>query len=173
MLYTICVIALILVTVSNAASYTATIDLSNITNPEVSKWIFGMNMYEPYGHNDPYTGNYTLGRLGGNANSRFNFSINAANSANDYFYISSKGEFTWQERYEQANQDGLSFWTQIPAMGWVSGSTQKIWSFSQKKYGAQQKDECTNQPAGTTWCAQDAGNGVWVNGTNGIYLHSL
>ena len=24
----------------------------------------------------------------------------------------------------------------------------------------------TNQPAGTTWCAKDAGNGVWVNGSD-------
>jgi len=27
-------------------------------------------------------------------------------------------------------------------------------------------NECTNQPSGCTWCAKDAGNGVWVNGSN-------
>eukprot|EP00486_Rosalina_sp_Unknown_P003053 CAMPEP_0201578142 /NCGR_PEP_ID=MMETSP0190_2-20130828/24872_1 /ASSEMBLY_ACC=CAM_ASM_000263 /TAXON_ID=37353 /ORGANISM="Rosalina sp." /LENGTH=542 /DNA_ID=CAMNT_0048010997 /DNA_START=45 /DNA_END=1673 /DNA_ORIENTATION=- len=166
MLYTISTVALLLFTVSNAASFTAQIDLSNVTNPEVSKYIFGMNMYQNYGLDDPYTGNYTLGRLGGNSQSRFNFSTNSANSGNDYYYINNPGDFTWQAFYEQANKNGLAFWTQIPAMGWVSGSTTKSWSFSQQKYGQQKSDECTNQPDGTTWCAKDAGNGVWVNGSN-------
>ena len=48
----------------------------------------------------------------------------------------------------------------------MAGSTTKSWSFSQSKYGAQQANECSNYPSGTTWCAQDAGNGVWSNGSN-------
>merc|ERR1712154_747698 len=39
----------------------------------VSKWIFGMNMYQSYGLNNEYTGNYTIGRLGGNAQTRFDY----------------------------------------------------------------------------------------------------
>ena len=166
MLYTISTIAILIISASNAATYNATVDLSNVTNPEVSKYIFGMNMYQNYGENEEYTGNYTLGRLGGNSQTRFNFSINAANSGSDYYFIGQKTDFTWQQFYQQANGNGLAFWTQIPAMGWVAGSDTKQWSFSQQKYGEQKADECTNQPAGTTWCAKDAGNGVWVNGSN-------
>ena len=138
----------LLLVATNAASYTASVDLSNITNAEVSKYIFGMNMYQSYGDNQAYTGNYTIGRLGGNLQTRYNFSLSASNSGQDYYFISSAQDFTWQTFYQQANKNGLEFWTQIPAMGWVSGSKTKQWSFSQKKYGQQKSNECTNQPDG-------------------------
>ena len=79
--------------------------------------IFGMNMYQPYGHNDEYTGNYTIGRMGGNAQTRFNYKINAQNSGHDYYFINQASDFTWQQFYSTASKSGLSFWTQIPAMG--------------------------------------------------------
>eukprot|EP01084_Bolivina_argentea_P239851 403044_1 len=166
MLYTFSIITILLFALSNSASYTATLDLSNVTNPEVSKYIFGMNMYQPYGDNDAYTGNYTLGRFGGNAITRFNYSINAQNSASDYYFIGQTADFTWEQFYQQARTNNLSFWTQVPSMGWVAGSTTKCWSMSVQKYGAQKSNECTNQPSGCTWCAHDAGNGVWTNGSN-------
>eukprot|EP01084_Bolivina_argentea_P125231 221898_1 len=138
-------------TACNAASYTSQIDLSNVTNPNISEYIYGMNMYQDYGLNNMYTGNYTIGRLGGNANTRLNYSINAANSASDYYFLTQPTDFTWQQFYDKATKSGLKLWTQIPAMGWIAGTTTKSWSFSQQKYGAQKSDECTNQPPDTTW----------------------
>ena len=106
----------LLFAIASADSFSATIDLSNVTNPAVSKYIFGMNMYQAYGENEVYTGNYTLGRFGGNAQTRFNYKINAQNSGADYYFITQAADFTWQEFYEQASANGLDFWTQIPAM---------------------------------------------------------
>ena len=60
----------LLVGCAYGASFSATVDLSNVTNPAVSKYIFGMNMYQSYGENEVYTGNYTIGRFGGNAQTR-------------------------------------------------------------------------------------------------------
>ena len=128
----------VLFAVCNADQFTATVDVGKITG-NVSKWvwhsmqsvvrpqhhdttlslfqIFGMNMYQPYGHNDEYTGNYTMGRMGGNAQTRFNYKINAHNAGHDYYFINSQNEFTWQQMYSAASKSGLAFWTQIPAMG--------------------------------------------------------
>ena len=78
-------------------------------------------MYQPYGHNDEYTGNYTIGRMGGNAQTRFNYKINARNSGHDYYFINQASDFTWQQFYSTASKSGLSFWTQIPAMGMKDG----------------------------------------------------
>mmetsp|Transcript_9664 Transcript_9664/g.12078 ORF Transcript_9664/g.12078 Transcript_9664/m.12078 type:complete len:548 (+) Transcript_9664:47-1690(+) len=142
-----------------------TLNFSNITNPNINPYIFGINMYDE-NSNTQYTSAYTIVRNGGEAQSRFNWEINALNDNHDWYFISDTTQNTWQQNSDPpVKTNGMDLFTQIPAMGWVAKSTEKQWSFSQAKYGAQQSDECTNFP-GATWCAKDAGNGVLANGQN-------
>ena len=151
----------ILLNVINSADVTLNIDFSNVTNIGVSKYIFGVNSI-PYKKDDNVL--YTIIRSGGEGQTRYNWNIGAYDSATDWYFISNPSH-TWQEMTEPTIDNGMDLLVQIPAMGFVSKTTTKVWSFSQAKYGAQQKNECSDQPNGCTWCAKDAGNGIWVNGT--------
>ena len=142
------------------------INFANITNPSINPYVFGMNMYTQ-DSNGVYTGNYTIIRNGGEAQTRYNWEINSINANHDWYFITQQTPKTWQENSDPVVYTyGMDLLTQIPMMGWVGKGDTKSWSFSQSKYGKQQKNECTGQPNGTTWCASDAGNGVWVNGSD-------
>ena len=72
-----------------------------------------MNMYQSYGINAPYTGNYTIVRWGGDDKTRFNYTIEATNSGADYYFITQKTDFTWQQFYEQATKNGATIWVSL------------------------------------------------------------
>lgn len=113
-----------------------TSNLSNVTNKMVSKYTFGVNWYK-----DGYdTGVYTACRAGGEGQTRYNYANGAYNAGRDWYFIQEK-ENTWQDLDDAANADGQVIITQISAMGWVAKGANKIWSFSQTKYGAQQSNE--------------------------------
>ena len=57
--------------------------------------------------------------------------------------------------------------TQVSAIGWVTSTRNKVWSFSVAVYGAQQSTECDGD-GHAPYCAADAGNGVLANG-NKLY----
>eukprot|EP00727_Mastigamoeba_balamuthi_P007321 m51a1_g3209 putative endoglucanase (648) ;mRNA; r:26246-28433 len=116
---------------------------------------------------------YTVGRLGGNSFSRYDYENDKNNLASDYYYISnspwvpafSGSSGTTYSRYIEATRAAHAEpIVQINMIGWIPKSaTQKQWSFSQSKYGAQQKNECSG--GGSSYCSSDAGNGVLANGT--------
>lgn len=109
--------------------------------------------------------NVPLNRSGGNAETRYNWKINATNHASDYFF-ESIGDTS-----ANPGQDGDDFITgskaagaqsmlTIPTIGWVATlgpSRAKLGAFSVAKYGPQQS---------TDPYMPDSGNGVKSDGTN-------
>lgn len=120
---------------------------------------------------------YPLFRWGGNAATRYNYVYDVTNHASDWYFLNeAQGEINGQntaaafvESCAAANASAL---LTVPTIGYVacSGGTwgancpAKAPGFSVKKYGAQKATECTQgQPS---WCDADAGDGVWLNGSN-------
>ncbi|WP_395845435.1 glycoside hydrolase family 44 protein [Cystobacter fuscus] len=107
--------------------------------------------------------NATLNRWGGNATSRYNWRLNAANRANDYFFESLPypsaqpgGQVdAFIQSTREADAEPL---VTIPILGWVANlgpDRSRMCSYSIARYGAQQ-DRDPYYP--------DAGDGVHVSG---------
>ncbi|OJH34476.1 cellulase [Cystobacter ferrugineus] len=107
--------------------------------------------------------NATVNRWGGNATSRYNWRLNAANRANDYYFESLPypsaepgGEVdAFIQRTRAAGAEPL---VTIPILGWVANlgpDRSRMCSYSIAKYGAQE-DSDPYYP--------DAGNGVLLSG---------
>jgi hypothetical protein len=109
--------------------------------------------------------NCPLNRSGGNATTRYNWQQNASNHAADWYFDSlpegpdvpggSVDDFIGT-----THAAGAQAMITMPMIGWVAKlgpNRAKLWSFSVKKYGPQQK----NEPG---W--PDIGNGVKPDGTN-------
>lgn len=119
---------------------------------------------------------YPTRRWGGNRTSRYNWQFDVDNTANDYFFQNiAAGNGVNLPNDSSANQFVIATKAQggeplltIPILGWVAkDSREKIWSFSQQKYGAQTLDECRFYlPNPPFWCSADSGNGLCVNGPN-------
>ena len=86
-----------IVAVIESSSVNIVIQLDNVTNT-VDRYVFGVNTN---GNNLNYTAtNYTIVRNGGEAMSRFNWEIDALNSAKDWYFISQKQKLTWQTKMD-------------------------------------------------------------------------
>jgi hypothetical protein len=117
---------------------------------------------------------YTINRKGGNAETAFNWKRGIKNSGSDWLYISSPESVDESKLPEgtsltkhvditrQAKSEVMLTSTLI---GYAAiDERSKKWSYSVKKYGAQQQTECT-QSGNQGWCQPDAGNGVKTDGT--------
>jgi Glycoside hydrolase family 44 len=123
-------------------------------NPDIYGFAFGAQ-------SDLAATNFTMNRSGGNGTSTYNWQINAANHASDYFFESildppqtpgyDGDAFIKQTRAGNASAQPL---LTIPMIGYLaklgSGGA-KLWSFSIAKYGSQTASD-PYQP--------DAGNGI-------------
>jgi hypothetical protein len=108
--------------------------------------------------------NATLNRSGGNASTRYNWQLNAANRGADWFFINtaessatpgdSAGEFVRQSKIA-----GAEPMLTIPLIEWMPKTRQKVWSYSVAKYGAQTGTEFSGS-GGQFWASADAGNGI-------------
>ncbi|MET0406438.1 MAG: glycoside hydrolase family 44 protein [Cystobacter sp.] len=110
--------------------------------------------------------NATANRRGGNATTRYNWKLNAANRANDYYFESLPYKSTepggevdaFIQTTRAASAEPL---ITIPIIGWVANlgpSRAKMCSYSVTKYGAQKENDRAYYP--------DAGNGVLPSGEN-------
>lgn len=107
--------------------------------------------------------NAPLHRSGGNAQTPYNWQLNADNKGADWFYESiGDASATPGERGDTfvatSRQGGAEPLLTIPTIGWVAklaANRDKLASFSVAKYGAQQQ---------TDQYMPDAGNGVLANG---------
>ena len=117
---------------------------------------------------------YPARRWGGNHTTRYNYTKDATNRANDWFFISlpagdadstdlpsGSAADDWMDETLAAGAEAI---VTVPTIGWTTKDRRKRWGFSVAKYGAQQETECTteNPPPG---CAADAGNGLRPAGT--------
>ena len=108
--------------------------------------------------------NVPLNRLGGNRTSRYNWLENADGTASDYYFESYPGDSAVEGEIgdtfiANSKNGGAEPLITIPMLDWVAklGTDRSVnWSFSIKKYGAQQ-DSDPFYP--------DAGNGVFPNGS--------
>lgn len=109
--------------------------------------------------------NAPLNRSGGNAESRYNWQLNAHNRANDWFFLSSNsGPDTPGEHSDghiQATKNaGAEPFITVPMMEWapkLGPGRANLWSYSVSKYGAQTAVEQWNS---------DMGNGILADGDN-------
>jgi hypothetical protein len=111
--------------------------------------------------------NVPLNRSGGNAVTRYNWKLNAANHANDYFF-ESIGETSAvpgesADSFVAASKaGGAQPMLTVPMLGWVAKlgpAREKLAGFSVKKYGPQQKTD-QHMP--------DAGNGLKPDGKTNV-----
>jgi hypothetical protein len=130
----------------------------------VSPEIFGVCA----GADDPLTLDWPVVRWGGNATTRYNWQLDTHNTAMDWFYMNipdGNGVTNSVDLFIDAvrARGGQPLIT-LSTIGWTPKLRQKDWGFSQAKYGTQQDNECaaSGYPG---WCIEDAGNGVYSNGT--------
>ena len=110
--------------------------------------------------------NAPLNRRGGNATSRYNWKLNAANRANDYYfeslpYPSAEPGNEVDVFIQSTRAAGSEPLITIPLVSWVANlgpGREKMCSYSIAKYGPQQDSDRAYYP--------DAGNGVLTNGQN-------
>jgi len=108
---------------------------------------------------------FTVERWGGNQTTRYNWQLNAANRASDWFFINYPydGE-DWEPSHgsmsdrfiDRVTGRGDQVLMTIPTIGWTPKDRMVSYGFSQKEYGIQ--DE-------SAWELEDAGNGVFADGT--------
>ena len=114
--------------------------------------------------------NFTLNRSGGNAETRYNWMINAHNHAADWYFESlpdspaTPGAAT-DDHIANSKSGGADAAVTVPMIGWVpklTGSRQHLASFSVSKYGAQ---------TGVDPFWSDAGNGTSSTSNTDITLN--
>jgi len=111
--------------------------------------------------------NAPLNRSGGNAESMYNWQLNAGNHAADWYFESiADSSPVPGERQDtfvaQSRAGGAEPLLTVPMIGWVANlgpNRQTLWSFSVSKYGPQQKT-APDHP--------DAGNGVRLDGKTNV-----
>jgi hypothetical protein len=110
-------------------------------------------------------GNFTMNRSGGNAETRYNWQLNAHNHGADWYFESiDDGSATPAETADDfvanSKNGGAQPMLTIPMIGWppkLGASRGKLASYSIKKYGPQTGNDASWMP--------DAGNGI--SSTNG------
>ena len=138
-----------------------TIDASANVHP-ISPYIYGVNWGSTAQLSDL---NSSVNRSGGNANSRYNWKINATNRGGDWYFESLPGASSTPGADEDdfvttTKAGGAEPMLTVPIIGWVAKlgpNRSGLAAFSVAKYGAQKSTD--------PWWA-DAGNGVLANGSN-------
>jgi len=84
----------------------------------------------------------TVRRWGGNPTSRYNWKLNAWNTANDWYFRNSapgdRPDFTYEEFLLANREHGLQSALTLPMIGWVAKDTSSV-SFPVSKFGPQEK----------------------------------
>ncbi|WP_083968356.1 glycoside hydrolase family 44 protein [Hyalangium minutum] len=84
----------------------------------------------------------TVRRWGGNPTTRYNWKINAWNTANDWFFRNvspgDRPDFTYEEFLKANREHGLQSALTVPMIGWVAKDTSSV-SFPASKFGPQEK----------------------------------
>lgn len=99
-------------------------------------------------------------RWGGNRNSRFNWKINSDAAGKDWFFrnggqkVDDPAEAGWTKFLRQNGEVGAAGYVTVPMLGFVA-KDHTSYSFSVKKYGAQQSTEMGSP---------DVGNGILASG---------
>ncbi|HEX3892352.1 MAG TPA: glycoside hydrolase family 44 protein [Terracidiphilus sp.] len=142
-----------------AAGPALTVDAGNQTHT-IGPYIYGMNGYTlttaaAQGANVP------LVRWGGDATSRYNYQLQATNSASDYFFENQNTAGTWPSTdfnsFVTGNQGvGAKTLGTVPVLGWVAKDTTSC-SFPVATYPNQQ----------STDTGRSCGNGVYPDGVGG------
>lgn len=143
-----------------------TVDLAANRNP-ISPYVYGIN----FSQDVAAALRIPAVRWGGNSASRYNWKIDARNTAADWYFENFPQDGSvnpanlpdgsaFDKFFEQNNQIGAITIGTIPMMGLVPKSREaKVCSFSVKKYGPQQH---------TDQYAPDCGNGMTLDGKSAI-----
>jgi hypothetical protein len=117
--------------------------------------------------------NFTMNRSGGNAETRYNWQLNAHNHAADWYFESiddgnATPGATADAFVANSKYGGAQPMITIPMIGWsptLGSGRSKLWSYSIAKYGLQTDSDIHNAPYNNP----DAGNGISsTNGDNPI-----
>jgi hypothetical protein len=117
--------------------------------------------------------NFPVNRSGGNAETRYNWQLNAHNHAADWYFESiDDGSATpgasADDFVANSRNGGAQAMITIPMIGWMpklGSGRSKLWSYSIAKYGLQTDSDIHNAPYNNP----DAGNGISsTNGDNPI-----
>ena len=146
-------------TAASAQTITVTVDAAANRHP-IDPRIYGLAFASTAQLRDL---NVPLNRSGGNAETRYNWQLNATNHAADYFFESIGEESATPGEHAdtfigQTRAAGAEAMITMPMIGWVAKlgpNRDKLASFSVAKYGPQQS---------TDPYMPDAGNGVMPNG---------
>ncbi|MDB6057785.1 MAG: hypothetical protein JWO95_1629 [Verrucomicrobiales bacterium] len=122
----------------------------------ISELVYGVNFANS---NQLADLNSPLNRSGGNAESRYNWNVNAHNRAADYFFESIADNPATpgaeaDKHVANSKAAGADSMITIPTLGWVAKDRTQRWSYSIAKYGQQDSSDPFQS---------DAGNGT-VNG---------
>lgn len=142
---------------------TVSVDQQSERKP-ISNLIYGIN----YDEGNPTSSllPFPIERWGGNQTTRYNWELNTANRANDWFYINypyendNNGQLphgSLSDRFiDRVHERGNDVLVTIPTIGWTPKDRTVSYGFSQQKYGEQLEG---------AWELSDAGNGVRPDGT--------
>jgi len=175
-------VAMLPVGVATARHANAAASVSVSVNPAtrfgpVSPLIYGGNTSVIFNPEDTAT-LYPVERWGGDLATRYNWQLNAFNSAGDYFYLNYPGngpDATHDRFLATTKAHGQAQILTVPTIGWTPKSADVSWSYSQLKYGLQQTSECPWVAENDTanfllvgvppfYCRPDAGNGYDLSG---------
>ncbi len=148
---------------SAPAARTITVDAAANRHP-ISPLIYGVAFASPA---QLQALNSPLNRSGGNAETRYNWRLNASNHANDWYFESIADQSavpggSVDDFIQGAKSAGAQAMVTIPTIGWVGKvgpSREMLPSFSVAKYGPQAKADPDHA---------DAGNGVRLDGKTNI-----
>jgi hypothetical protein len=139
---------------------TVTVDVARNRHP-ISPLIYGSSfaMKDGAGYRNP------LHRFGGNSTTRYNWKQNCDNRAADWFFQSIADKdptpgAVVSKFIEDSRAAGSLPMLTVPCIGWVAKvqpDRSKLWSYSVKKYGPQEKTDSEWNP--------DSGNGKRPNGS--------
>lgn len=93
----------------------------------------------------------TMRRWGGNPTSRYNWKLNAWNTANDWFFRNTSpgdnAQFGWDEFLMASRTHGMESGLTLPMIGWVAKDTSSV-SFPAARFGAQERMDPEVKEAG-------------------------
>jgi len=150
------------------APVSITVDAQASRNP-ISPLIYGVAFASS---NQLADLNFTMNRSGGNAETRYNWQLNAHNHAADWYFESiddgnATPGATADDFVANSKNGGAQPMITIPMIGWMpklGAGRSKLWSYSIAKYGLQTDSDIHNAPYNNP----DAGNGISVTNNTPI-----
>ena len=142
------------------AGPTLTVDAGNRTHA-ISPYIYGMNAYA-LAPSTAKAANIAIARWGGNNTSRYNYLLNATNSASDYYFENQQGSYdvgatgNFNDLVASDNSLGVKTLGTVPVNGWVAKDTTSC-SFPLATYPSQQAVDVS----------RSCGDGLYPQGVNG------